>query len=262
MNTPDRELYFPQCPDSIKPYHGQKFDTLPQAQEFYKKYATACGFETRLSAIHRSSDGTITSRYIVCRRQGVWQKAKGSIMQANESKAKKRKTTSCKIACMARAVFKLSTGGRYKITEFNEDHTHSMVPVDTRNLMHSNRNVDEFQQRLIISGIKANIGLMRTFRLAKEILGSYDDVGCTGNDFKNFARDLKELGNGFKFFHHVDEDNKLCRQIWADEISIKNYKLFGDAVSFDATYCTNRYKMIFTPFTGRDNHGKCISFGA
>ncbi|XP_057775121.1 protein FAR1-RELATED SEQUENCE 5-like [Salvia miltiorrhiza] len=182
---------------------------------------------------------------------------------------------------MARAVFKLSTGGRYKITKFNEGHTHSMVPVDTRNLMHSNRNVDEFQQRLIISGIKANIGPMRTFRLAKEILGSYDDVGCTGNDFKNFARDLKvhskgsdahmllesfsnkqELGNGFKFFHHVDEDNKLCRLIWVDEMSVKNYKFFGDAVSFDATYCTNRYKMIFTPFTGRDNHGKCISFGA
>ncbi|XP_057775087.1 protein FAR1-RELATED SEQUENCE 5-like [Salvia miltiorrhiza] len=172
-------------------------------------------------------------------------------------------------------------GTCYKITEFVEGHKHSMVPIPARDVMPSNRNFDEFQQRFILSGIKANIGPMRSFRMFREIMGSYEGIGCTGTDFKNFVRDLKvhnkgsdahmlletftnrqELGNGFKFFHDVDEDNKLCRIIWADETSVKNFSLFGDSVSFDATYNTNRYKLIFTPFTGKDNHGKCISFGA
>ncbi|XP_057771046.1 protein FAR1-RELATED SEQUENCE 5-like [Salvia miltiorrhiza] len=134
-----------------------------------------------------------------------------------------------------------------------------MVPEATRHLMNNNRNVDEFQQMFIISAAKANIGSMRAFRFFREIVGDYKSVGCTGNNFKNFVRDLK-LGDGFKFFHEVDDEKKLCRIIWADDVSVKNYKLFGEAVSFDATYNTNRYNFIFTHFTGKDNHGRCISF--
>ncbi|XP_057808743.1 protein FAR1-RELATED SEQUENCE 5-like [Salvia miltiorrhiza] len=154
-----------------------------------------------------------------------------------------------------------------------------MVPEATRHLMSNYRNVDEFQQMFIISAVKANIGPMRAFRFFREIVGDYKSVGCTGTDFKNFVRDLKvysfgsdahmlletlnnkqQLRDGFKFFHEVDDEKKLCRIIWADDVSVKNYKLFGEAVSFDATYNTNRYKFILTPFTGKDNHGRCISF--
>ncbi|XP_031099056.1 protein FAR1-RELATED SEQUENCE 5-like [Ipomoea triloba] len=33
-------------------------------------------------------------------------------------------------------------------------------------------------------------------------------------------------------------------------------------MSFDATYSTNKYKLVFVPFTGVDNHKRCITFGA
>ncbi|XP_057803265.1 protein FAR1-RELATED SEQUENCE 5-like [Salvia miltiorrhiza] len=222
---------------------------------------------------------SVSSFYV--NQEGVWEKLKAPVSRINDSTSKKRKTTSCKIDCKAKVIFKLAMGTCYKITEFVEGHTHTMVPIPARDLMQSNRNLDEFQQRFILSGIKANIGPMRSFRMFREIMGSYEGIGCTGTDFKNFVRDLKvhskgsdahmlletftnrqELGNGFKSFHDVDEDNKLCRIIWANEMSVKNFSLFGDAVSFDATYNRNRYKLIFTPFTGKDNHGKCVSFGA
>ncbi|XP_071699919.1 protein FAR1-RELATED SEQUENCE 5-like [Rutidosis leptorrhynchoides] len=41
-----------------------------------------------------------------------------------------------------------------------------------------------------------------------------------------------------------------------------NYKEFGDIVSFDAIYGTNRYNMRFVPITGIDNHKKLVIFGA
>ncbi|KAH6782004.1 hypothetical protein C2S51_007297 [Perilla frutescens var. frutescens] len=41
----------------------------------------------------------------------------------------------------------------------------------------------------------------------------------------------------------------------------RNFAAFGDSVSFDATYNTNRYKMEFTSFTGKDNLGKYVTFG-
>ena len=49
---------------------------------------------------------------------------------------------------------------------------------------------------------------------------------------------------------------------WTDDFARLNYALYGDVVSFDTTYDTNRYKMIFAPFTGLDNHRLCVTFGA
>ncbi|XP_057773651.1 protein FAR1-RELATED SEQUENCE 5-like isoform X1 [Salvia miltiorrhiza] len=40
------------------------------------------------------------------------------------------------------------------------------------------------------------------------------------------------------------------------------YKTIRYSVSFDATYTTNRYSMIFVPFIGKDNHGGCVTFAA
>ncbi|KAL1545218.1 protein FAR1-RELATED SEQUENCE 5-like [Salvia divinorum] len=38
--------------------------------------------------------------------------------------------------------------------------------------------------------------------------------------------------------------------------------MFGDVVAFDFKYNTNMYCMIFTQFTGKDNHGKPVTFAA
>ncbi|KAH6806080.1 hypothetical protein C2S51_030911 [Perilla frutescens var. frutescens] len=122
---------------------------------------------------------------------------------------------------------------------------------------------------------------MRSYRLFKESVGEYSNVGCTIGDFKNFSRDLKayvvgvdaqmmldklfmkrELCSAFYFDYGVDKHDRLTRVFWADPIARKNFAIFGDVVSFDATYNTNRYKMIFAPFTGKDNHGKLVTFGA
>ncbi|GJX18522.1 FAR1-related sequence 5-like protein [Tanacetum coccineum] len=65
----------------------------------------------------------------------------------------------------------------------------------------------------------------------------------------------------FSFYHHTIK-NKLVRMFWADETMKCNYAAFGDIVSFDATYDTNKYDMVFVPFTGIDHHQKCVSFGA
>jgi len=57
-------------------------------------------------------------------------------------------------------------------------------------------------------------------------------------------------------------DGTLKHVFWADGIARFNYSLYGDVLSFDTAYDTDRYKMIFVPFTGLDNHRLCVSFGA
>ncbi|XP_065866975.1 protein FAR1-RELATED SEQUENCE 5-like [Euphorbia lathyris] len=126
-----------------------------------------------------------------------------------------------------------------------------------------------------------NVGPVRTYMQIKENVGEYNNVGASKQDFKNFHRDLKAyiyesdaqmfidifskkklLWSAFFFDFDMDEDDHLCRALWADPICRKNYALFGDMVSFDTTYQTNRYNMIFGPFTGVDHHKKCVTFAA
>jgi hypothetical protein len=54
---------------------------------------------------------------------------------------------------------------------------------------------------------------------------------------------------------------KLVYIFWTDATSKKNYRHFGDLVSFDSTYSTNQYNMIFAPFTGVNHHLQSVFFG-
>ena len=56
----------------------------------------------------------------------------------------------------------------------------------------------------------------------------------------NFKR-KQEVCKAFYFDYEVDSDDDLCSLFWADPISRKSFSFFGDVVSADATYNTNRY---------------------
>ncbi|XP_074299626.1 protein FAR1-RELATED SEQUENCE 5-like [Silene latifolia] len=72
----------------------------------------------------------------------------------------------------------------------------------------------------------------------------------------------KDTCSSFYFDFIVDENKCLVGVFWGDPICIKNYMLFGEVLSADATYGTNKYDMVFVPFTGVDHHKRCITFGA
>lgn len=138
------------------------------------------------------------------------------------------------------------------------------------------------QKKFIFDNSRLNIGAMMSYRMSKEHCGGYANVRGTKTDYKNFYRDLKvyisdhdgcmfkdsllkkvENSKGGYFFDYcVDSERHLTRAFWADPICRKNYSIFGDVISFDATYGTNKYSLIFTPFTGVDNHKKCVTFAA
>jgi len=54
--------------------------------------------------------------------------------------------------------------------------------------------------------------------------------------------------------HELDVDGTLKHVFWANGVARFNYSLHGDVLSFDTTYDTNRYKMIFASFTELDNY--------
>ncbi|XP_042969004.1 protein FAR1-RELATED SEQUENCE 5-like [Carya illinoinensis] len=60
----------------------------------------------------------------------------------------------------------------------------------------------------------------------------------------------------------LDNEGRLKNVLWVDSCSRATYQYFGDVVTFDTTYLTNRYGMLFAPFVGVNHHGKSILLGA
>ncbi|KAH6794925.1 hypothetical protein C2S52_005402 [Perilla frutescens var. hirtella] len=242
------EYYIPHC--ELKPTLEQSFKTLDEGVKFYRIYAESSSFDIRLGSEKKYKDGTIMWKYVYCSREGE----KNALVEVGDSsdvvKTKKRR---------------VSKRSNY----------------DFKRFLKVNRNLDDVHKNFVLNCARANIGPMRCYRLFKEGVGSYSDVGCTGADFKNYARDLRayihgadaqmvldkfhlkqQSHAGFFFEYCVSKEERLIRIFWADALSRRNYAAFGDVVSFDSTYSLNRYNMIFAPFTGKDNHGKCVCFGA
>ncbi|XP_074266643.1 protein FAR1-RELATED SEQUENCE 5-like [Silene latifolia] len=137
--------------------------------------------------------------------------------------------------------------------------------------------VEEHEFAEVMQNLK--IGATRTYKMCKEHVNGFENIGASLTDFKNFHRNVKcyinerdgqlfidrfknmaETHENFFFDYEVDADGSLIGAIWADGIARRNYSVFGDAVSFDPTYSTNKYDMVFTPFTGIDNHKRSINF--
>ena len=72
----------------------------------------------------------------------------------------------------------------------------------------------------------------------------------------------KEVNPAFFYDFMVDEQGRLVCVFWADALCRKNYSVFGDVVSVDATYTTNQYNMKFVPFTGVNHHLQSVFLGA
>ncbi|XP_035835251.1 uncharacterized protein LOC118483782 [Helianthus annuus] len=78
----------------------------------------------------------------------------------------------------------------------------------------------------------------------------------------NRMTDKKQYLADYSFEYSVDDGKRLTGLFWADGLCKLNYMEFGDVISFDATFKTNRYKMVFVPFTGIDNHCRNVTLSA
>ncbi|KAK9671725.1 hypothetical protein RND81_12G050500 [Saponaria officinalis] len=268
--------------EEFMPRIGMEFDTLEDGIMFYRIYAISCGFDIRKSTQNRFRDQTIRTKVLLCHREGFGESKKTMnmvSMEPNESSKKQdRVTTIRRFGC--RAMIKLVfNSGKYVIDQFREGHNHPLVLVKDREFQKLSRNLTLYHKQTIINNSKVNIGASKTYRICKEVANGYENVDASLLDFKNFQRQVKlfigdadaqmfinnlekivERKKGFRFAYHVDECRNLCRVFWTDAHGKSAYSAFGDGVSFDPTYRTNRYCMVFTPFTGIDNHKKSVTF--
>ncbi|KAK1356997.1 hypothetical protein POM88_050253 [Heracleum sosnowskyi] len=184
--------------------------------------------------------------------------------------------------CRAMIFVKYNKSHFYEVKSFVEHHNHKLDGTVGKHFLKVNRSMTVTQQSFAFNAAKVKIGPMKSFGLMKEFLGGYDKVGATAVDFKNWNKylrsiignaDIQILMNKFKvmkessngnFYYECDVDkcDKLKKLLRADSVRCRNYDVFGDVISVDATFYTNKYAMVFVPFCGVDNHRKCVTFAA
>ncbi|GJT54829.1 FAR1-related sequence 5-like protein isoform X1 [Tanacetum coccineum] len=244
------KFYKPDVSDSVKPLKGKLFNTLEDALHFYKTYAKLSGFEARKSTEYKRKDGKVKQKYFVFSREGfkpiaLMDTLVDDFEKLEIKKAKrKQKRPSCRCGCLARVILDITDENKYVVSN-------------------------------------NNIGQMKAFKMMKELFGGFDEVGATSVECKNFRRGInlfigeydaemvvellmnkQEYINGFSCDYFTNDDGNIFGLFWADEVAKHNYLSFGDVISFDATFRSNKYKMVFVPFTGIDNHHHCVTLAA
>ncbi|CAI9291061.1 unnamed protein product [Lactuca saligna] len=235
------------------------FDSLDIGLDFYKTYGQECGFDVNMSSQKRYNDGTIRIRYSTCSRSGFTESFKIKNVK-KFSDVKRMRTSSKKNGCPAVSKFKnLRCSLMFYIYVFVEDHNRELVAQDQLHLLRINRTMDFLDESFIHKVGTCNIGASKAYNLVSSMKGGFDSRGGTAVDFKNFHRDLNcKIGvkdsqmvmdiltnrklcfSNFSFELQKDVDDHLTRLFLADDTSKANYKEFGDVLSFDATYQTNK----------------------
>ncbi|XP_010941615.1 protein FAR1-RELATED SEQUENCE 7 [Elaeis guineensis] len=243
----------PELPEEVVanaggvPIVGMVFENEDKAYEYYVKYAGGLGFSVRKGWWDRSARNVTRSRVYVCSREGFRPK--------NEAKRPRPET---RTGCLSRMAIKITSSGKYRVTEFVPDHNHQLAtPLDIQ-MLKSQKLLTKVQPRvcqtacLIPSGYKNYLRVKR----AKDM-----QVGDAGA-LLEYLQKMKGDNPSFYYAIQVDEYDQMTNVFWADAKSMIDYHYFGDVVCFDTSYRANDYGRPFALFIGMNHHKQTVIFGA
>ncbi|XP_038684045.1 protein FAR1-RELATED SEQUENCE 6-like [Tripterygium wilfordii] len=253
------------------PVVGMLFESVDEMFKFYKEYGQVNGFSVKRRSLTKDANGDYKYLISSCGRSDKFvSRSKNPVNHRGYSKNE----------CKGRLVGRLSIDGKWKITLFEDVHNHNLSPSHSRFFV-CNREINPTVKRQLeindIAGIRPN----KSFNSFVIGAGGHDNIQFLERDTRNrIARTrrlrlgegdanvvhdyfLKMQANNQGFFSLIDwdDDGRLRNVFWADPRSRAAYHEFGDIVTFDMTYLTNKYDMPFAPFVGVNHHGQSILLG-
>ncbi|XP_043717891.1 protein FAR1-RELATED SEQUENCE 5-like [Telopea speciosissima] len=260
-----------------KPQIGMLFNTEQEAYDFYNKYGGSVGFSIRRDFANKSKKDktTITSRRFACYKSGVRHKDKRDI---DTSKPRAEIRT----MCPAWMSIYLLENGKYKCCDFIEEHNHILHLPNTTHMMRSQRKISDIHTYEIDLADDSGIKPKSMFEYMGRHAGGRENLGCTSQDHKNYLRTKRQhslaygepgsllryfenqssINHSFTYSMQLDNDEQITNIFWADPKMRIDYAQFGDVVSFDTTFCTNKEYRPFGIFAGFNHHRGAIIFGA
>ncbi|KMZ67611.1 hypothetical protein ZOSMA_261G00260 [Zostera marina] len=148
-------------------------------------------------------------------------------------------------------------------------HNHPFTTPSKIRYLPINRSISQTSKLLFSSLAEVNVPVSQQAAYFSNQPGGVQNMGCMKMVINNMVRDDRiDLKNydvdliveefemnkseNEEFFYDLvkDDEGRLKHLFWADPTMIENYKLFGNSVTFDTTYKTNVYSMVFGIFCG------------
>ncbi|XP_052110141.1 protein FAR1-RELATED SEQUENCE 5-like [Arachis duranensis] len=156
--------------------------------------------------------------------------------------------------------------GFWTISKVVLNHSHPCC-LDQVEMLKQHREISMFVCRTIETHEEARIRPSKTYQLFVAAAGSHRKLGFIEKDVRNYitrevrnifeednAKEfgkylvrMKEKNQNFFFELNLKGDHYIKHAFWADARSRATFDYFGDVVSFDTTYNTNRF------FCGRES---------
>ncbi|XP_045812262.1 protein FAR-RED IMPAIRED RESPONSE 1-like [Trifolium pratense] len=246
-----------------EPYTGMKFGSQENAHSFYRDYAKVVGFgiSTKHSRRSKASRQFIDVTY-ACTRYG---KQRESIAQ--------NPRPCLKVECEASLRIKRNCDGNWIVHNFIKHHNHELFP-GYAHYFPCHRGINKAQKHCIENWQHAGVRTSQIYDAMAKQHGGYENIGCLEKDIRNHLDKGRRLAlesgdanamlecfmhmqeENPKFFYAIDldDEDRIKNVFWVDAKGRDDYQEFGDVISFDTTYITNKYKMPFAPFIGVNNH--------
>ncbi|XP_041017868.1 protein FAR-RED IMPAIRED RESPONSE 1-like [Juglans microcarpa x Juglans regia] len=254
-----------------EPKSGMEFNSFEDLMSYYKQYAEQCGFGVTRKKTERGEDETVRYVTITCARGG---KARNRTFNVANPRP------IGKIECKAK-INALKSDGKFQLTTVHNIHNHGLILKKSR-FFRCNREVSDSVKRVLDTNDLASIRMNKSFGSLVVGAGGFENLPFLEKDCRNYIDKARHLqlgaggasafreyfcrmqynNSGFFALMDLDDDGRLRNVFWAEPRSRAAYQYFGDVVTFDTTYLTNRYGMPSAPFVGVNHHGQSILLGA
>ncbi|KAG8387218.1 hypothetical protein BUALT_Bualt03G0230400 [Buddleja alternifolia] len=270
FNGDDDKILTPTKSIPIPPCVGMQFECYDDAYDFYNLYAKNLGFGVRVKSSYKGRNTEEKQGAILCCvHQGFKEDN-----EVNNPRPGKR------IGCQAMMRIKVSKLRKWMVTEVILDHNHNTTPSSVR-FYKSHKNMSKSVKKKLELNCDSGIRINKTYHSLIVQAGGPEKLAFDEKDVRNYVAGYKRLklvqGDAqamYDYFCHMqmknqkffylldfDDESRLKNIFWADARSRVAYEFFGDAITFDTTYLTNKYDMPFAPFVGVNQHGQSVLLG-
>ncbi|KAM0836786.1 hypothetical protein ACQ4PT_062066 [Festuca glaucescens] len=280
--------------DHHAPHLEMQFPSDDAAYKFYNEYSSICGFSIAKAGNYhgRKSGNTGHTRVtFVCNRAGKpvdeetlekrrkqkqlrKQERTGVVPAENSRRTRRNKIEHT--GCLAKMVVSIKNGN-WVVISLHLEHNHELSPPQETKFLRSHKSMTEDEQLFIRTFASVKLPPRKIMSIMSYLRGG--DVPYTKKHVSNVQTairnecKLNDMTHVLDYFHKRKEDDprfyynfklgagkKVLSLFWSDGNSRRMYELYGDCVSFDTTYKTNRYNLPFAPFVGVTGHGHTCLF--
>ncbi|KAG5116873.1 hypothetical protein JHK84_042986 [Glycine max] len=245
---------------NIQPCLGLEFESLEKVREFYNSFAKKNGFGIRI----RSSKPKMTVLVCCCEGQ---HKVKGLVDKDTHDNICQsiRKCSTLRTSCQASPIVsKGDIASNWVIKSFSNDHNHVMLSPKSVCYMRCHKKMSVVAQSLVEKFEEEGLLTGKVASIFNNSDSYFSDRDCW-NHIRNLRRKNLDLGDvevvfnyckrkqveNPNFFYEIqcDDDSRMVNFLWVDARSRVAYQKFGDVITFDTTYKTNKYNESEKSFT-------------